>query len=466
MIRNYCRMCSTLTGNDIDKIQKLEETASILGTILNVDIFIDCPTKDKNKAMVVYHSRPQEKSLYTKKIAGELAYSKNEPAVFRTLLTGLPSKNYKAISQEGQPVFQNVVSIKNDNNEIIGVLIIEYSTENKNLSILDRFDKTRENLLDNIDNSREKRISEFVKDGIVVFNDNKKVTYINNTAKQLYKKLGFEKNIRGEMFQNIALNKVEFENILKNKKIDVVEVNILDLVLSVSYFTTMGEKNKKNVIMIIRDLTQEKSKEQELVVKSVAIKEIHHRVKNNLQTIASLLRIQSRRCKNSETKKILDETISRILSIAVTHEVLSENGLDNLNIREIVNLIYKNYSTKTVDKNEKIEFTIEGDNFDVSSEKSTAIALVINEVIQNIVDYAFPDDKNGEVKIKIRKKRVMSQITISDNGVGISENKLLNKGLGLTIIEKIVKDQLNGNLKILSKVGVGTTVQFEIKNEY
>nr|WP_297488194.1 sensor histidine kinase [uncultured Cetobacterium sp.] len=212
--------------------------------------------------------------------------------------------------------------------------------------------------------------------------------------------------------------------------------------------------------------SQEKNKEQELIVKSVAIKEIHHRVKNNLQTIASLLRIQSRRCESKETKKILEETISRILSIAITHEVLSENGLDNLNIRDIVNLIYKNYSTKTIDKNEKIEFTIEGDNFDVSSEKSTAIALVINEVIQNIVDYAFPEEKNGKVRIQIRKKRVTSQIIISDNGVGISESKLSNKGLGLTIIEKIVEDQLKGSLKIVSKLGIGTKVQFEIKNEY
>lgn len=466
MIRNYCRVCSTLTSSDIDKIQKLEETASILGTILNSDVFIDCPTKDKNKAMVVYHYRPQDKSLYSKGIDGEIAHSKNEPAVFRTLLTGMPSKNYKAINQEGQCVFQNVVSIKNDSNEIIGALIIEYFTENKSISILENFDKTAGNILDSIDNTRGNTISEFVKDGIIIFNDEKKVTYINNIAKKLYKKLGFDKNIVGEFFQNIALNKVEFENIIKNKKIDVIEVSILDLVLSISYFTTLGEKNKKNVIMIIRDVTQEKNKEQELIVKSVAIKEIHHRVKNNLQTIASLLRIQSRRCESKETKKILEETISRILSIAITHEVLSENGLDNLNIRDIVNLIYKNYSTKTIDKNEKIEFTIEGDNFDVSSEKSTAIALVINEVIQNIVDYAFPEEKNGKVRIQIRKKRITSQIIISDNGVGMCESKLSNKGLGLTIIEKIVKDQLNGSLKIVSKLGIGTKVQFEIKNEY
>lgn len=459
-------MCSTLTGNDIDKIQKLEETASILGTILNADIFIDCPTKDKNKAMVVYHYRPQEHSLYTKNIVGEIALSKNEPAVFRTLTTGMPSKNYKAINQEGHSVFQNIVSIKNDLNEIIGALIVEYYTKNKSISILKNFNKTTEITKDTLDNKKTQYIYEFVKDGIVIFDENKKVNYINNIAKKLYNRLGFENNIVGELFQNLVLNNVEFENIIKNKKIDVVEVSILDLILSISYFTIIGEKNKKNVIMIIRDITQQKNNEQELVVKSVAIKEIHHRVKNNLQTVASLLRIQSRRCSNIETKKILKNTISRILSIAITHEVLSKNGLDNLNIREIVDLIYKNYLTKTIDKKDKIEFTIYGDNFYVSSEKSTAIALVINEIIQNITDYAFPDEKTGQVKIIVTRKKFVSEIIISDNGVGMNNDNLQNKGLGLTIIEKIVEEQLKGSLKIISKIGLGTVVKFEIKNEY
>lgn len=309
-------------------------------------------------------------------------------------------------------------------------------------------------------------IPELIKDGIVIFNNNETVTYANGVAKSIYEKMGFGKNIVGETFQNIVINSVEFNNILQNKKIDVVEISILDMVLSVSYFATLENKKRQNVIMIVRDITQEKSKEQEIILKSVAIKEIHHRVKNNLQTIASLLRIQSRRSKNREVKKILDETISRILSIAITHEVLSEKGFDNLNIREIVDLIYKNYSTKTIDKKEKIEFTIIGDNFNISSEKATAIALVINEIIQNIVDYAFPDDVAGKVKIFIQKDHFFSRITISDNGVGIPQEKISSSGLGLMIVEKIIKEQLKGSFEINSEVGKGTTVKFEIKNEY
>ncbi|MEG3013636.1 MAG: sensor histidine kinase, partial [Cetobacterium sp.] len=127
---------------------------------------------------------------------------------------------------------------------------------------------------------------------------------------------------------------------------------------------------------------------------------------------------------------------------------------------------YKNYSTKTIDKQEKIEFTVLGDNFNISSEKATALALVINEIIQNIVDYAFPEEGSGIVKILIRRGKFFSQIIISDNGVGVSEEKLKNTGLGLMIVEKIVKEQLKGNFSIKSKLGVGTVIKLEIKNEY
>lgn len=461
MIRNYCKMCATLTTQDIDKIEKIEETAIILGNVLGIDTFIDCPTKDENKALVVHHSRP-EKSIYSKNIVGEIALYKNEPAVFRTLKTGMPSKNYKAITQEGEHVLQNVIAIKNDSNEVIGVLILEHLDKKH---IFNSEHKISEDFFSSFFKNNY-AIPELIKDGVVIFNTNKKVIYANCAAKSIYEKIGFGPEIIGESFENIVINNVNFYNILKNKKIDVVEINILDQTLTVSYFATLEDKNNQNVIMILRDITQEKNKENEIISKSMAIKEIHHRVKNNLQTIASLLRIQSRRSKNLEVKKILEETISRILSIAVTHEMLSEKGFDNLNIREIVYLIYKNYSTKTIDKKEKIEFTIEGDNFNISSDKATAIALVINEVIQNIVDYAFPDERTGEVKIGIQRDHFFSRIIISDNGVGISKEKLNSLGLGLTIVEKIVKEQLKGNFSIESEIGIGTTVKFEIKNEY
>lgn len=463
MIKNYCKMCSTLIASDIEKIERTVETVTMLSNILNVDVFIDCPTKDKNKGIVVYHARPEKNSIYSKNIIGEIVDSSKEPAVFRTFITGLSSRNYKAINQEEHQVFQNIIPIFNEVKEVIGVIIVEYKEEETKDFNFENFSTTTSNLLKELDHSRTS-IPDFVKDGIVVFNHEGTVVYINKIAKKIYEKLGYSKNIIGENFHNITLTKDRLEDILIETKLESREITISNFILSISYFLTYLDEKNCNIIMLIRDITKEKNSEQELILKSMVIKEIHHRVKNNLQTIASLLRIQKRRIKNDEVRKILDETINRILSIAVTHEILSENGMDSLSIKTIIQLLYKNFFENTLDKNKKIEFNIHGDDFVIDSSKATSIALVINELVQNALHYAFIGRDNGKIEITIKKGMFFSKISVSDNGVGMNEEKYRDNSLGLMIVEKLIIDKLQGSFNLRSEINQGTTIEFEIKN--
>lgn len=463
MIKTYCKICSTLVATDIEKIERVVETAQMLSNILNVDVFIDCPTKDKDKGIVVYHARPEKNSLYSKNISGEIAVSSKEPAVFRTFLTGLPSRNYKAINQEEQQVFQNIIPIFNESREVIGVIIVEYRDLEKDYFRFDAFNLTASNLLKELDLSRNS-IPDFVKDGIVVFNQEGIVVYVNKIAKTIYQTLGYPNNILGESFQNIVLTKNKLEDIFLGEKIDSQEIEISNIILNISYFVPCLEEKKCNIIMLIRDVTKEKNSEQELMLKSMVIKEIHHRVKNNLQTIASLLRIQKRRVDNDEVKKILTETINRILSIAITHEILSENGIDSLSIKMIIQLLYKNFFENILDKNKKIEFNIYGDDFVIDSSKATSIALVINELVQNALHYAFVNRDEGQVNITIKKGVFFSKLIVSDNGVGMDEKKYRDNSLGLMIVERLIVDKLQGNFELKSEINQGTTIEFEIKN--
>lgn len=463
MIKTYCKICSTLVATDIEKIERVVETVQMLSNILNVDVFIDCPTKDKDKGIVVYHARPEKNSLYSKNISGEIAVSSKEPAVFRTFLTGLPSRNYKAINQEEQQVFQNIIPIFNESGEVIGVIIVEYRDLEKDYFRFDAFNLTASNLLKELDLSRNS-IPDFVKDGIVVFNQDGIVVYVNKIAKTIYQMLGYPNNVLGESFQNIVLTKNKLEDILLGEKIDSQEIEISNIILNISYFVPCLEEKNCNVIMLIRDVTKEKNSEQELILKSMVIKEIHHRVKNNLQTIASLLRIQKRRVDNDEVKKILTETINRILSIAITHEILSENGMDSLSIKMIIQLLYKNFFENILDKNKKIEFNMYGDDFVIDSNKATSIALVINELVQNALHYAFVGRNEGKINITIKKGVFFSKITVSDNGVGMDEKKYRDNSLGLMIVERLIVDKLQGNFELKSKINQGTAIEFEIKN--
>ena len=116
--------------------------------------------------------------------------------------------------------------------------------------------------------------------------------------KKLYKKLGYKDDIVGMNFVNLVLNGIPFNKIIEGKEDSVSEMEVGKLCLQVKYAVTGGRDNSLGLIMLIKDITEVKEKEKELILKSVAIREIHHRVKNNLQTIASLLRLQSRRIEN------------------------------------------------------------------------------------------------------------------------------------------------------------------------
>ena len=117
---------------------------------------------------------------------------------------------------------------------------------------------------------------------------------------------------------------------------------------------------------------------------------MHHRVKNSLQTIISLLNLQMRKSDNDEVREVLMETMNRIFSIANTHELLSSEVADNVSLREVLENL-KNNITLAFSGNRKIAITVSGEDFKVDSDVATSVSVVVNELIQNAVKYAFPD---------------------------------------------------------------------------
>ncbi|MDD2414952.1 MAG: sensor histidine kinase, partial [Eubacteriaceae bacterium] len=210
------------------------------------------------------------------------------------------------------------------------------------------------------------------------------------------------------------------------------------------------------------DITRERNQEHELVLKSVAIKEIHHRVKNNLQMIASLLRLQGRRTESEETKETLEKCMFRILSIAGTHELLAQNGLDNVKIMTVIGNIKKNLMMST-HPSLHLTITLKGDDFEVSSDMATTVALVVNEVIQNSIKYAFCDRDSGKITIDVQHKNMYSTILICDDGCGFSIDEVGKDSLGLSIVKSLVRDKLHGILNMAS-TSEGTSVKIEFSN--
>ncbi|QBD85535.1 histidine kinase [Clostridium tetani] len=468
-IKEICLKNTSLSESDIKIIQNISKTLQFVADSSKADVFIDCMTKNQKCAAVVVASAKTRdaKSFYKEDVVGKLAIRKNEPAVLRTLQTGIPSRDIKAITQENIIVKQNVEPIKNEKDEVIAVIISEQDItedlrESKKLKILA---ETNEELMCQLEGKKikyeDRNITYHIDDAILIFDESGILRFKNPVAEELYEKLGYDQELVGMSFSNLALSNVSIEELIKGESIEVEEINIGEMYFQIKYIVQSNKVLK--LAMLIRDITDMKEKEKELILKSVAIKEIHHRVKNNLQTIASLLRLQSRRIKGKEFRVAINESINRILSIAITHEMLAKEGIDDVNIKEVINKI-KSYIV-SFEKNEKLDLTIEiiGDDLAISSDKSTAIALVVNEAIQNCLKHAFKGREKGKITIKVEKGNAYSEISVIDDGIGFDVNSASQSSLGLMIINSLVSDKLKGNLEIQSTSN-GTTVNFDFEN--
>lgn len=472
MIRTLCKRYTNLNEKEIGVLYKLKSFLPMIEQVTGGDVFIDCMTKDDGIGIVVAEARKRKNSLYKKTVVGAFVKRENEPAAIRSLDTGRSTIQVKGISQENIPIEQTVTAIKCDG-KVIGVLIVEKDaskdfTDQKNLKILS---ETMQQLTQQvfgqkgeISNDKQNFITDYLTDGILIFADEEAhVIYANAVAEKIYKKLGYIDDIVGMSFENLVLDDIKLKELRKKKYMETPDLEIGNLSLNIKYSFINYNKSEEKLLVLMRDTTELKKQEKELISKSVAIREIHHRVKNNLQTIASLLRMQSRRLEDEYTKKAFTESINRVLSIAVTHELLSQNGVDDVDIKEIITNVVRNNIYCNINPNLEVKPDIVGDNFSINSEIATSIALVVNELVQNCLEYAFVGRDKGNIKISISKDEIHSIIVIEDDGVGFDKNLRKKTSLGLNIVEGIIKEKLYGQMKIESS-NTGTKITLEILN--
>jgi two-component sensor histidine kinase len=183
-----------------------------------------------------------------------------------------------------------------------------------------------------------------------------------------------------------------------------------------------------------------------LVVNTAVVREMHHRVKNNLQTIAMLLRLQMGE-PELDAEEALRESIHRILSIAAVHEMLSERGFRMVDVKEVLEQVVETVTQNGLDLHRGIEVRVEGDPIALPSREATALTLVVNELVQNAMKHAFQGKERGTVTITLEGDGDGYRVMVADDGVG-RPSEAVTGGLGLQIVETLVAQDLGGELTI------------------
>jgi two-component sensor histidine kinase/PAS domain-containing protein len=479
--------CPNLTEEDVEILRRIEGDLPILADITGADMLIYCRSAE-DQAVVVAQAEPHSvPPIYDEPVCGEVLVAPEKPAVFETLETANPTRGTQGVLDEGAPVIQEAQPIYGDDGHVIAALSVEKTMieEERHRHRPIRFRRAVERLqamvlegeLEGLDT-----LSPFgEEDGILLVDSRHRIRYASDIATNLYRRLRYMETLEkkelskidrtGDALLRAALlekrcleeETEEGDRIWIRKAIPVfAQTDSVPLSRRLLRLPKLADRTVIGVLILIHDATAARRQEKEARIRAAMIQEIHHRVKNNLQTIASLLRLQARRAESDEVQQVLEDGVSRILSVAAVHEFLSEHESRVINIKDVSRRILDQLRQGVAGGEGGVHFSLLGPNIYLPTQQATACALIINELLQNALEHGLSPTQGGEISVELRDGADRVTLKISNSGRGLPEGFDLERDshLGLTIVQTLVKDDLRGEFELINGQGVQAILTF------
>lgn len=305
-------------------------------------------------------------------------------------------------------------------------------------------------------------------DGFIRLDEAGRVLFASPSALSIFNRAGVEGELEGRLFsENVSKLIAGFGQVdeglplvLSGKGAWRTDIEFATQTIAVRSVPLMEQSKRIGAFVLCRDVSELRFRERELITKDATIREIHHRVKNNLQTVSSLLRIQSRQSSSEEVKASLQQAQRRVSAIAVVHDVLSEGVEQEVSFDQIFSRILMLIPETTSSYHNTIKSEFEGSFGDLTAERSTTLALVLTEIVANAVEHGI-GDKTGKISVSADRRPKVLRIEVVDDGVGLPEGKV-GTGLGTQIVRTLVESELRGKIAWTSPIRGGTKVVIEV----
>ena len=480
---DLARSHTTLDHDQIEHLFRLTTSWDLLADLCFGDLLLFAPAThgaDDRAFVILGHIRPTtSQTLYRADEVGRVVSASERPLVARTFELDQLIDGEAEVGVVGERVRVQCIPIRHED-ELVAVLTREAmptlgrrpgELERAYTDVFNRFARMMaagEFPFREQDSESGEAIR--VVDGALILDNRGRTEYVSPNAVSALHRLGFYAATEGRRVSELGLDEEIVRQSLARRIPVTAEVDDgLGVVVVVRCVPLIDKGEVTGALVLIRDVSELRRRDRLLLSKDATLREVHHRVKNNLQTISSLLRLQSRRVDDPEIRAALDDSVRRVESIAQVHEILSREPTEDLPFVEVLRPLLRTVEEGLVAKEQRVQFRIEGDPGVLPAAVATPMALVLTELLQNVVEHAYPlgdgRSASGKVIVRIRNDGRTLWVRVIDDGEGLPPGFSIEEagGLGLSIVRTLVTADLNGRIRMRpSEDGEGTMVELEV----
>ncbi len=455
---------TNLYPHEVEHLDRLLASWQLLADLSFADLLLWCPLKDASGFICLAQMRPHtSQTLYPHDLVGQTLRPEELAVVDRVYSENRSWRSESPMIIDGLPI--RIEAIPVPVRERVSAVMTIHSAPLKNrrrgeleqnylecAAVLARM--VGQGLFPFAGEALDPELAPRVGDGIIRLNLLGKVMYASPNAVSAFRRLGVVSNIQGEKLSDVGVDASAAAQALATgipAQIDV-EVGVSVVLQRALPFLEGRDRRVTGALVLVRDVTQLRYRERQLQRQQAVIREVHHRVKNNLQTIASLLRLQGRRVP-VEARRELEEAIRRIAAIALVHETLSKESSQKVDFAGVAGRLIRMVSEGLLHPDGRVSLRLEGDPGKLHSNLATPLAVVLVELLQNAVEHAF-GERGGTVLVTMSREAGHLTMTVRDDGVGLpADQTSMSKGLGLQIVSALVESELGGTLTYESDGG-------------
>ncbi len=466
-----------LNEDDLALLERIEAGMPITADVARADLLL-CVLLESGRVLIARHALPESiSSLYKEEATGRTVAEEDQPLVLRALQGGSGGRRQREVLRNGAPVIEDVFPVCTPEGKTIAAFVVETTmiAHERQRRRDRRFQQAAAFIIEGCvrgELASAACLSRFgLYDGIYLVDRSRTVLYMSGIAANMFRTIGVPASLHSQPLAMLEQTDIDLVDQLfageecaeiRTETDDgrtwvrrAVPLRVPVTIWQNRWFTQpvghlLGlttERRIDQVLVLLHNATEAVEKQRELNVKAALIQEVHHRVKNNLQNIAAILRLQARRS-GDETRQHLTDAVNRVLSMSVIHEYLSQSDSRSINIKDVCTRIAAQVQEVSRNPEQEVEVRVQGPNIRLPASQATPAALVINELLLNALEHGVKDRAQGIIEVALNDLGDAVQLAISDDGTGLPPDFDLqaSQSLGLQIVHTLVTDDLKGSV--------------------